>query len=76
MRILLINGPNLNTLGQREPEVYGHQTLDDIDARLKKSGEKLGLEVRTFQANGEGALIDALHDAREWASGVVFNPGG
>jgi 3-dehydroquinate dehydratase-2 len=75
-KILVLHGPNLNLLGQREPEVYGHQTLDDIDARLKKSGEKLGLEVRTFQANGEGALIDALHDAREWSSGVVFNPGG
>lgn len=75
-KILVLHGPNLNLLGQREPQVYGHLTLDDIDARLKKSGEKMGLEVRTFQANGEGALIDALHDAREWASGVVFNPGG
>jgi 3-dehydroquinate dehydratase-2 len=75
-KILVLHGPNLNLLGQREPEVYGHQTLDDIDARLKKSGEKMGLEVRSYQSNGEGALIDALHDAREWASGVVFNPGG
>ena len=74
--ILVLHGPNLNLLGQREPEVYGHLTLDDIDTRLKKSGEKLGLEVRSFQANGEGALINALHEAREWADGIVFNPGG
>ena len=75
-KILVLHGPNLNLLGQREPEVYGHLTLNDIDQRLKKAGDEMGLEVRTFQANGEGALIDALHAAQEWASGVIFNPGG
>jgi 3-dehydroquinate dehydratase-2 len=75
-KILILHGPNLNLLGQREPEVYGALTLVEIDSRLKKSGEKLGLEVRSYQSNGEGALIDALHEAQEWASGVVFNPGG
>jgi 3-dehydroquinate dehydratase-2 len=75
-KILILHGPNLNLLGQREPEVYGRLTLEDINSRLKESGEKLGLEVRAYQSNGEGELIDALHDAREWASGVVFNPGG
>lgn len=75
-KILVLHGPNLSLLGQREPEVYGELTLEEIDSRLKESGKKLGLEVRAYQSNGEGALIDALHEAREWASGVVFNPGG
>jgi 3-dehydroquinate dehydratase-2 len=74
--ILVLHGPNLNLLGAREPEVYGKTTLADIDAALIAEGEKLGLEVRTFQSNHEGALIDALHDARAWAAGVILNPGG
>ena len=74
--ILVLHGPNLNLLGQREPDVYGTLTLEEIDRRLIAEGEALGLEVRTFQANGEGALIDALQAARHWAQGVVFNPGG
>lgn len=75
-KILVLHGPNLNLLGQREPEVYGKLSLDEINSRLEKAGGDLGLEVNSFQANGEGALIDALHEAREWASGVIFNPGG
>ncbi len=74
--ILVLHGPNLNLLGAREPAVYGKTTLADIDAALVVEGEKLGLEVRTFQSNHEGALIDALHDARTWAAGVILNPGG
>ena len=74
--ILVLHGPNLNLIGQREPEIYGRMTLIEIDQRLKKKGEEFGIEVRTLQANGEGALIDALHEAQSWASGVVFNPGG
>jgi len=74
--ILVLHGPNLNLLGQREPQVYGQMTLSEINQRLKSAGDELGLEVRAFQANGEGALIDALHDARDWASGAIFNPGG
>jgi 3-dehydroquinate dehydratase-2 len=74
--ILILHGPNLNLLGEREPEFYGTLTLAEIDQRLVDLGKELGLEVRTFQSNSEGALIDALQDARNWAGGVVFNPGG
>ncbi|GJQ51212.1 MAG: 3-dehydroquinate dehydratase [Anaerolineaceae bacterium] len=76
MKILILHGPNLNLLGTREPDVYGSMTLDDINARLIELGKELGAEVRCLQSNREGALIDALHDARTWANGVAFNPGG
>ena len=74
--ILVLHGPYLNLLGEREPEVYGAVSLVEIDRRLVEAGRTLGLEVRSFQSNSEGALIDALHEARRWAAGVVFNPGG
>ena len=74
--ILILNGPNLNLLGERQPEIYGAITLLEINHRLVTLGESLGVEVRAAQSNSEGALIDALQDARLWASGVVFNPGG
>lgn len=73
--ILILHGPNLNLLGQREPEVYGNWTLEDINEELISCGSDLGVQVRCFQSNGEGDLINALHDARDWAAGVVFNPG-
>jgi 3-dehydroquinate dehydratase-2 len=74
--VLVLHGPNLNLLGLREPEVYGRMTLEELDRRLVAAGADLGLEVRCTQSNHEGALMDALHEVRSWASGVVFNPGG
>jgi 3-dehydroquinate dehydratase II len=74
--ILVLHGPNLNLLGKREPAFYGSLTLEEINNRLSEAGRDLDLEVRSFQANGEGQLIDALQEASIWAAGVVFNPGG
>jgi 3-dehydroquinate dehydratase-2 len=76
MKILILHGPNLNLLGTREPEVYGPMTLDEINKKMIELGDGLGVEIKCLQSNHEGALIDALHDARTWANGVVFNPGG
>lgn len=74
--VLVLHGPNLNLLGEREPEIYGVLSLEEINQRLISLGQELGLEVRTLQSNSEGALIEALQDARHWAQGVVFNPAG
>jgi len=76
MKILVLHGPNLNLLGMREPEVYGSMSLDEIDDRLAEKSHELGVKVTCKQSNHEGVLIDALQDAREWADGVIFNPGG
>jgi 3-dehydroquinate dehydratase-2 len=76
MKILVLHGPNLNLLGAREPEVYGSMTLGDINFKMIELGKELGAEITCLQSNHEGALIDALHDARAWANGVIFNPGG
>ena len=73
--ILLLHGPNLNLLGTREPEVYGSITLEDINQQVITAGAERGVEVRPFQSNHEGTLVEALHEARAWADGVVFNPG-
>jgi 3-dehydroquinate dehydratase-2 len=71
----ILHGPNLNLLGTREPGVYGSLTLEEINHRLIALAEETGIQVRTLQSNHEGILIDALHEAGEWAAGVVFNPG-
>jgi 3-dehydroquinate dehydratase-2 len=74
-RFLIIHGPNLNLLGTREPEVYGLLTLEEIDRRLAAWAEERGTKVRTAQSNHEGAIVDAIHQAAGWATGLVINPG-
>lgn len=75
LQILVLHGPNLNLLGQREPETYGHVTLDEINAALQAMAAERGVELHIVQSNSEGTLVDALHEAMEWADGVLINPG-
>ena len=74
--IYILNGPNLNLLGEREPHIYGAETLADVEARCQRRAAKLGQTIVFFQSNYEGALIEKLHEARKAASAVVINPAG
>lgn len=75
MRILVLHGPNLNLLGQREPEIYGRWTLAEINEMLLAQAHQSNTELRIMQSNHEGVLIDAIHDARLWGHGILLNPG-
>ena len=75
MKIAVIHGPNLRLLGQREPEVYGRDTLDDVNRKLEEVAADLGAELETFQSNHEGALLDYIEDAAARVSGFLINPG-
>lgn len=73
--ILVLHGPNLNLLGQREPEVYGRQTLEAINRQLHELADSLGLSLKVIQSNHEGVLIDEIHEAGSWADAILINPG-
>jgi len=75
MKILIINGSNLNMLGKRDKTTYGEKTLPEIDSLLKKQGEKLNVEIVSFQSNSEGALVDFIQQQSSSANGIVINPG-
>jgi 3-dehydroquinate dehydratase-2 len=75
-RLLLVNGPNLNLLGTREPAIYGSQTLSDVERIATDAAAARGFDVRALQSNHEGVLLDAIHAAREDCAGIVINPGG
>jgi 3-dehydroquinate dehydratase-2 len=75
-RILFLNGPNLNLLGERQKDVYGEVTLDDVEQRCRALADDLGLTVRFEQTNYEGAMIELIHEARTYAHGIIINPGG
>lgn len=73
--VTLLNGPNLNLLGLRQPEIYGHETLDDVAAKTADLAEELGLRLKALQSNHEGQLVDWIHEARGTSAGIIINPG-
>jgi 3-dehydroquinate dehydratase-2 len=75
LKILVVHGPNLNLLGEREPQIYGTTTLDEINSALQALADELGAELKIVQSNHEGVLIDAIHEARYWADAILINPG-
>ena len=74
IKILVTHGPNLNLLGTREPQIYGGQTLDEIDSNIQARAKELELEVRIVQSNSESEIVDAIHEAAGWAQGIIINP--
>jgi len=76
IKVLVLHGPNLNLTGFREPDVYGKKSLDEINEMIQQHAPTLGAEVRILQSNHEGVLIDTIQEHRQWADGIVVNPGG
>jgi len=74
-KILVLHGPNLNLLGEREPQIYGRTSLAELNEQLRQYARSQGLSLKIFQSNHEGALIDFIHQERRWAEGIVINPG-
>lgn len=72
--IYVLNGPNLNLLGKRQPEIYGSETLNDVETRMREKAASQSLKVEFFQSNYEGALVEKIHEAREKAAGIIINP--
>ena len=75
IKILIIHGPNLNLLGEREPEIYGTTTLEQLNEMLAKKAENWGVELKFFQNNSDGKIIDFIHEHRKWTDGIIINPG-
>ena len=75
LKILIIHGPNLNMLGKREPEIYGSETLDEINNRLVALGDKMGITINTFQSNHEGDIVTTIQNAIGTIDGIIINPG-
>jgi len=75
IKVYVIHGPNLNLLGQREPDIYGQDTFDELNVRIKEHARSLDIETRILQSNSEGQIVDAIHEAMHWANGIVINPG-
>ena len=74
--VLVIHGPNLNLLGRREPEIYGTTTLEQINQRIQQLAERLHVEVKFFQSNSEGEIVNEIQKRMDWADGIIINPGG
>jgi 3-dehydroquinate dehydratase II len=75
LKISVIHGPNLNLLGFREPEIYGQDSFDDVNRKIKEYARSIDVETRIFQSNSEGEIVDAIQEATKWADAIVINPG-
>ncbi len=75
IEVLVIHGPNINLLGVREPDIYGHDSFDELNRKIKERGKQLEIETRIIQSNSEGELIDAIHGTLTWGDAIIINPG-
>ena len=75
IKVCVLHGPNINLLGTREPDVYGQDTFDEMNRRIKERAREIEIEARIFQSNSEGEIIDILHDSMKWADAIIINPG-